>query len=174
MYKLAKPYLFACLFGGILILSSCNDKDEDNFIATEISGTWSYNSFDFSATINGVDFLEFLSDALGIPESQLDYLEEEFDEDYNEFEGWTLDLATSGEFTMSFPGETDEVGTWSLDEENKKLILTLVNESMELDIVTLNSTSLVAIITESTDFLDFDGDGTSDEFVISMTLGFTK
>ncbi len=121
-----------------------------------------------------MDFLEFLSDALGIPESQLDYLEEEFDEDYNEFEGWTLDLATSGSFTMSFPGEADEVGTWSLDEENKKLILTLGNESMELDIVTLNSTSLVAIITESTDFLDFDGDGSSDEFVISMTIGFTK
>lgn len=175
MYKLAKTYLLALLIGSILIVTSCNDGDGgEDFVATEIVGTWSYNSFDFSATINGVDFLEYLSDAFGIPVSQLGDVEEEYADDYNEFEGLTLNLVAGGKLTASYPGEPDETGTWSLDEENKKLILTLENESIEFDVVTLNSKSLVAIMSETVDFLDFDGDGTSDEFVMSMTIGLTK
>lgn len=179
MYKLAKPFLFACLLGSVVVFTSCNDGDEgDDFVAAEIEGTWSFNSFDFSATINGVDFLQWWADKTGESASEYEDELEELGNDINEFEGLTITFNGDGTVVASSPGEPDDEGTWVLTESTQKLTLNFGDGStgddiIELDVVTLTSSALVVSFGESDEF-DIDGDQINDELAFVVTLGLTK
>ncbi len=175
MTKLTKQLFVLFLLGSLTIFSSCNDSEEgDNFVATELTGTWTYNSFDYTATINGIDFLKWFSDAFGAPESAF---EEDFDDlgdDFNEFSGIIMTFNEGGTVVASSPGEADEEGTWLLDEENQILTVTLDGEPLELEVLTLTSSALVVAISESSSFFDLDQDGEAEVLEVMMTIGLKK
>ncbi len=175
MNKLAKPFFLLLLIGSFIVVTSCNDGDEgDDFVAAEIAGTWNYNSFDFAATINGVDFVKWFTDNLGATASEGEAQLEDFAEEANEFEGLVLTINESGSVVVSYPGEPDEEGTWELDESAKTLTITIDGEPLTLDIITLTSSALVGTLTESGEFFDLDQDGTGEILEVSITIGLTK
>lgn len=179
MYKLAKPFLFACLLGSVAVFTSCNDGDEgDDFVAAEIEGSWSFNSFNFSATINGTDFLQWWADKTGQAASNFEDAFEELGNEINEFEGMTITFNADGTVISSYPGEPEEEGTWVLTESTQTLTLNFGDRStgddvIELDVVTLTSSALVVSFGESDEF-DIDGDEIIDELAFVVTLGLTK
>ncbi len=174
MYKLAKPFLFACLLGSVVIFTSCNDGEEgDDFVAAEIEGTWSYNSFDFEITINDVDFLEWYAEAFDAPASEFEDLLEEFGQELNEFEGMSMTFNEGGTVISSYPGEADEEGTWELNETTQTLTISFDGYPIELEVVTLTSSALVVKLGESEEY-DIDQDDVVDVMAFVMTIGLTK
>ena len=179
MNKLAKPFLFVCLLGSVFVFTSCNDGDEgDEFVAAEIEGTWSFNSFDFSATINGTDFLQWWAKETGQAASEFEGELEAWGNEINEFEGLSITFNGDGTVVASNPGEPDDEGTWVLNESSQTLTLnfgdgTSGEDSMELDVVTLTSSALVVSFDESDEF-DINQDGTDDVMIFIITLGLTK
>jgi len=174
MYKLAKPFLFACLLGSAVVFTSCNDGDEgDDFVAAELTGTWGYNSFDIDITINDVDFLEWYADAFDQPTSEFEDLLEEFETEFNDFEGMTMTFNEGGTVVSSFPGEDDEEGTWVLNETDQTLTISFDGYPMVLNVHTLTSSALVVSFEESEE-ADIDDDGSSDVMAFIMTIGLTK
>ena len=179
MYKLAKPFLFACLLGSVVVFTSCNDGDEgDDFVAAEIEGTWSFKSFDFSATINGTDFLKWWADETGQAASEFEGELEAWGNEINDFEGMSITFNGNGTVISSYPGEPEEEGTWVLNESTQTLTLNFGSGStgddvVELDVVTLTSSALVVSFDESDEF-DINQDGSVDVMVFLVTLGLVK
>ncbi len=174
MYKLAKPFLFACLLGSVVVFTSCNDGDEgDVFVAAELEGTWSFNSFDFSATINGTDFLQWWANETGQAASEFEGELEAWGNEINEFEGMSITFNGNGTVVSSYPGEPDEEGTWVLNESAQTLTLNFDGEPVVLDVTTLSSSALVVSFDESDEF-DINQDGNVDVMVFLVTLGLIK
>jgi len=173
MKKLAKPFLLACLLSSIIAFTSCNDGEEgDDFVAAELVGSWSFSSFDFSATFNGEDFIEYLK-GLGLDDDYAEETLDDFSEDFDEFEGVTFSFESGGVFTVTESGDS-ESGSWSLNEDTQMLTLTFGTESLTFEVMSLTSSSMSITLSETLSGFDFDDDGADDELIFFITYGFSK
>ena len=185
MRKITSLFLLALSLTFILTFTSCGDKEEESaFIAAELLGTWTSESVSFSITLNGQDLVDYLK-SQGASQSQIDEIEEGFDELSSEFTGWAITFDTDNTYTSIYSEIIPPEGVWSLNEGTKELSLfeEVTTDEFEfpaLDVLHLDTNSLVLSLT--IDFaeifegeeIDFDQDGSPDTFVFNYTITFTK
>ncbi|MEQ9425965.1 MAG: lipocalin family protein [Cyclobacteriaceae bacterium] len=154
----------------IISVASCggDDDDDDDSDSDDLIGIWTVSDAALEITIDGEDFIQWFIDNLGITEAEAEVELEDFSFDVT----GTITFNADGTYSSNFSGDS-ESGTWAL--VGSTLTLTEAGETSgdQLQVVSLNSSTLVLGFDES-DFDDFDDDGTDEALVISLELTFTK
>lgn len=186
MIKYLKNLLLLGVIATALTLVSCGDDDGDSggnitgsLVGTWTGGTATVNSF----TINGEDVSVFLEQYRDLLIESEEFTEEEADAFLEFFEEILI-----GGFTETFEGtitfnedgtyeSTDsefgtETGTWELSGST----LTIdggTEDELDVEVVSLTDSRFEGTIKEDVSE-DLDGDGTSDDLSIDVTIVFTR
>lgn len=172
-FQLLLSILFISLF---TISCGSDDDDESPAAVSEIVGSWDLNSVDFAVEVNGVDFIDYFVDLLGLTPIEAATAEGLLLEEASVFE-------TSAEFTFNADGtyiitdpvEGNEEGTYSLNSDESQITIVSDGESFVADILTLTNSQLVlSIQQDDSSEGDIDGDGSIDVISVTIDLGFSK
>ena len=172
MYKSFSSLLAISLFTFIV---SCKEDDEV-VVATEaeLIGTWTTQSSQVDATINGKDMIDFLIDAFEMTEQEAQIAKEAFEADNEMDSGTTIELKSNHTYTAKATGEDPDDGTWKLSTDGKKLLIDEgTDDEMEFEIKSISGSNL-SLFTERSEKDDLDQDGTDDTIAVKLTLNLKK
>lgn len=173
MNKNFKSVFFAVFIATISFFGSCVSENESPSAA--IVGTWSFGSYSLlNATVNGQPALTYLTSVMGLStqlaqSAQALFLSGIIEE--TELETSKFTFNADGTYVVRVDGVEEDSGTYSLQNNNTKLVLASVNGDQEFDISSLTNNRLVLVLDESEPF-DVNSDGTDEavEFAIEVTL----
>lgn len=152
----------------LVFTTSCNKDDED--ITASIVGAWTVTETTMDMTIDGVSWLDYMVNELGLPTETAELAWSEMQGE-TDFDG-TAEFAAEGIFASKWEGDDPESGTWSLDG-NKLSINVEGEDTMVFDVITLSETQLVIELREA-DADDMDQDGTEETLEMIMKITFTR
>lgn len=159
--------LFTCL------LFSCGSEDETPK-PEPIVGTWNYSSYEYEATINGQDYIQYLSETLGVSQAEAQFIANLYF--LQKFEQQLEDLRVSfdsdGTYVLQ-QGTTEETGTYSLNADNTELTLVSETETTVFDVIDLTTNTMELGLTELLQE-DFDKDGVEEEIEVDLLLSLVK
>jgi len=155
----------------LLILTQCGGDDEEDIKEEDLIGSWTVSEATFDFDIDGQTLSLFFQDALGLSEADAQVIADAFESDFAEGFDGNLEFNKDNTYDSSFEGDI-ETGTWTLSPDAMTLTLDsdLDDDNVVLDVVSLNSSTLIVSQTE-TENEDFDGDGT--EETLTITIGIT-
>lgn len=153
----------------VIFMASCEKDKDGGSNANDIVGNWTITKSEMSVTVNGIDFVQYLINELGLSQSEAEAYEELF---FSEITG-TVNIKSDGTYEANFEGEIT-TGTWELSSDNKKITMDKGTEDeMVMNVESLSSSKLVLSYEESeTD--DMNSDGTDDTILAKVKLTFSK
>ncbi|GEM_PF-327274 len=152
---------------------SCNDEDDDNdgVTASEIVGVWTVSNVEGDIEINGISFMDYLIDLLGMTQEEAEDALEEMLEDFPA--SGTITMNADGTYNSNFNDEVDS-GTWHLSANGKVLTIDKDTEDeMVFDVTTLTNSKLVIEATE-TEHVDMNDDMVDELLEVTVIMTFTK
>lgn len=152
----------------LVFTTGCEKEDEG--ITASIIGSWTVTETSMDMTIDGVPWLNYMVNELGMTSetAELDWAEMQAETD---MEG-TVEFKDGGIFTSAWEDDDPELGSWTLD--NEKLTINVEgDDTMVFDVITLSETQLVIKLTE-TDSEDMDQDGTEETVEMIMQMTFIR
>jgi len=156
-------YLILILSIALTALSSCSKDSELERTTNPIVGDWNYDAIEYDITVNEQDLYKYL-DSLNIsPENIVLFSLLIESEVKSELEGFSIQFQVDNSYELLKDAELESSGTYDLNIEEDSLILLDSNlDSIPLQILTLNETSLTLAGTENLETPDeidlFDAD----------------
>jgi hypothetical protein len=143
-------YLILILSIALTALSSCSKDSELERTTNPIVGDWNYDAIEYDITVNEQDLYKYL-DSLNIsPENIVLFSLLIESEVKSELEGFSIQFQVDNSYELLKDAELESSGTYDLNIEEDSLILLDSNlDSIPLQILTLNETSLTLAGTEN-------------------------
>ena len=148
---------------------------EDDSPSATIVGTWSFDSYSLKeATINGQPALTYLTSVMGLSPQVAQSVQALFLSgiiEEAELETTKFTFNADGTYVVRVDGVEEDSGTYSLQNNNTKLVLDSVNGDQDFDVTTLTNNRLVLVLDESESYdVNTDGRNEEVEFAIEITL----
>lgn len=170
MNKLMKNKSLIFVIMLFFTLSACDKNNDGGGNANDIVGEWTITSSDMSITINGIDFIQYLMDEMGLTQTEAQGFEDMYITDMT----GTVEIKSDGTYTSNMDGEIDN-GTWDLNTSKTKLTFDKGTvDEMTMDVNTLTSSKLVISFDETDNTSDMNGDEINDTLVAKIKLTLTK
>lgn|SRR5690606_29617001 len=159
-------------FCGFLI--SCGSDDDEEPTPSPIVGTWTYDSFEYGGTINGVEYMTYLTETYDLTplEAQLlanIYFVQELEQ---ELELLILTFNADGTFELA-QGADVESGTYNLQNNNSQLTLVSGAETTVFDVEELTEHNLSLAYSEEAEE-DLNDDGIAEIIVAEILINMMK
>ena len=159
---------------GVVLISGCNNDEPEDQAKLDLIGTWTATEVSVGITVNGTPLLQWIQDALDLSDTEAQGFAELFIQELASSLSGTATFNADNSYSLQLGNDPVENGTWLLSNNNQILILTQSNnETSELEVITLNATTL-KLGFEETETDDLDDDGTDDELVLNLSLTFEK
>jgi hypothetical protein len=173
MIKKIKFTFFGAIFATFLFLGACVSEDKPSTGA--IVGTWNFDSYSLvNANINGQPALSYLTTVMGLTPQQAQFAQTIFLStliDEQELEETTFTFNADGTYVIRVDGVEEDSGTYSLQNNNTKLLLTSTNGNQEFNISGLTGNRMILELEDSAEFdVNTDGSDENIEFAIEITL----
>lgn len=136
----------------------------------DLIATWTINDVDFVMTIDGQDLVTWFVENTELTQTQAEELAEIFEGEMGISTNGTVTSNDDNTFTLNFDGDVEN-GTWS--KNGDQLTLNTDGEVIDLDILTLNSNTLIVQMVES-ETEDMDDDGSVETLEMAITMHFDK
>ena len=174
MYKFSFS-LFFLLTIPLLWQSSCKKVTEDVQVVKGLVGEWSIGKSDVTATVNGIDFINYATNNYGLSVDEADdLLDAILDETIEVFSG-KIFLRGDKIYEQKLIGQDENIGIWYVSLNGEILTLVFEEEETSVKILSLSNTSLTIEFMENSIEVDMDGDGTKETTVdIQQQQDLTK
>lgn len=167
-----KNLLMIGLIALMSITISCKEDEAEANIGSEadLIGTWAFESASVEALINGQDFIQYFIDNLGLTEAEAEQLRSFFDFEAEIDDTMMITFKADG----TYDAGAEDTGTFKFDATAKTILLDggTVDE-FTMDVLTLTS-SAVSLSYSYTEQMDFDDDGTNEDFKVTTILNLKK
>lgn len=164
--RLISLLLFSTAF---IFITGCEKDDPDGFAS--IIGTWTSSETIIDVTIDGISFVDYLVDQMGMSSETADaFLAEMFD---NSTVTGSVEFKEDGIFTSDWEGNEPELGAWTLEGDVLTITVDGSTEEMVFKVLTLTASQLT-IENSMTESEDMNQDGTEEEMIIKSQMGFTR
>lgn len=169
VHKLRSLFILG-LLATFSVLVSCNDDDEPK--VSQIVGTWNYDSYKLDITVDGQDLLNYLVQVMGLTQEEAIFAKAFFTaslfED-SDLEGTTFTFNADGTYSVKNGGVEEDSGTYQVQNNNTKLVLTSSDDGtvQEFEIETLTSNRMIVSFEDS-----FEEDINEDETLEEVGLDF--
>ncbi len=168
-------FILSILFVSLFAVSCGDDDDESPAPVSDIVGTWTIQSSDFSILINGVEFIEYFIDALQLSEEEAILfsnliINESGIDDFSDFGEIIFRFEEDGSYTIVDPVDGDENGTYSLNNDETEITFVSEGESYIAEVGTLTSNRMRLIFHEADSSEDIDEDGMVDTISVRVSL----
>ena len=153
-------------------IAGCSDNESPEQM---IIGKWTTVEFQAGILVEGVPVIHWYMEKHEATEAEaIDFANTIISEVENNLKG-TMEFNKNHTYNINFGEESEEIGTWMLVDENKKLSFTNSknNESNESDIKALSSTTLILAFSD-TSRGDVDQDRRNEDLFISIELTLKK
>ena len=177
--NVTKYFLFMISIAGLLWISSCgsDDEDENPQPTSEIVGTWQYDAVSYDIQVNGIDFVQYVSNELGLSSAEAILLLALFEGGFEEelgLENTTFTFNADGTYRVVSPGEQDETGTYVVNSSETQVTFTSEGETYSADIEELTASRLRMRIVDEDQSEDLNEDGTNDTIRAEVLLTLRK
>lgn len=167
--------IFAGLIATFSVLGSCVSEEDQP--SPTIVGTWNFDSYSLSdATINGQPVLTYMTTVMGLTPQQAQLAQSLFLTqiiDQTELAATTLTFNADGNYIVRVNGVEEDSGTYSLQNNNTKLLLTSVNGNQEFNVSELTSNKVILVLEDSDQF-DVNTDGNDENVAYSIEFTLVK
>ena len=157
------------------VLVSCND-DKDPKVSP-IVGTWNYDSYKLDITVNGQDLLVYLVQVMGLSQQEAVFAEAFFTSslfEESDLEGTIFTFNADGTFSVKNNGIEEDSGTYSIQNNNTKLVLTSSDGTVQDFVIeTLTNNRLIVSFKDSFEE-DIDEDETLEDVGLELELTMVK
>jgi hypothetical protein len=157
------------LASAIFLITSCKKDEDSGGNNNELVGKWTVTSSSFQITIDGLDFVDYLIEMLGLTEEQAQDIASGFE---SEDLSGTIEFKSDGTYEAVSDSGT-ETGTWELNGNTLTMDKGTIDET-NLTVSTLTSSKLVIEYNESDNSTDWDLDGTNDTMTMEMRVEASK
>jgi len=168
---------FMFLIVAVMFFVSC-EEDEEKIVS--IVGTWTVESVSADMTIDGLSFMDYYTTTLGVPESIVQLMYNEFKKEIESMSG-SIELKEDGTYVENFEDgndgdgvDDDNTGLWEISADNKVFTVDKGTEDeMVFNILTLTDSKLV-MTANTTEYEDLNEDGIDETMVIAMTMSLVR
>lgn len=154
--------------------TSCKKKEETNEAINNLMGTWTFNNSDVNLSVDGVDLVTYMVDNFEYSQQEAETLVAYFKLAIGADNQGTINFKDDNTYQLN-NSDGEENGSWSMDSEGTILTLNFAGETDNLNIITLNSSSLVLNIPTESEEVDLDDDGDVETTVdVDIELNLSK
>ena len=164
--RLISLLLFSTAF---IFITGCEKDDPDGFAS--IIGTWTSSESTIDVTIDGISFVDYLVDQMGMSSETADAFLAEMSD--NSTPTGSVEFKEDGIFTSDWEDSEPELGAWTLEGDVLSITVDGSTEEMVFKVLTLTASQLT-IENSMTEFEDMNQDGTEEEMIIKSQMGFTR
>ena len=163
-----------------LFTSCTKDDDPGGEVVSDIIGTWTIDGSTVDITVDGVDLIAALMEALEITQTEAELFASFFTAGYGGDVSGTITFKSDNTYTATFPPDDQETGKWKVSSDGKTLTMNTKKDDGTyydddvLTIKTLTSTTMVLLVPSETEMEDIDDDGTDETLEISMEITLSK
>ncbi len=157
------------------LFPGCNKDDELLFNEVHLIGMWTTTGSNLDLRINDTPILQWYQEELGLSGSEVEDFVDGLIESFSRELSGSIEYYTDYTYLSNFGSLPAGTGTWELTNNNRTLTITNNGnfQSTEMDILTLNSTTLIVSF-ERTDSEDLDNDGIEEDLTLKIELTFEK
>ena len=159
----------------LMLVSSCKKISEDPAIAKALVGFWRINDGSAETTVEGVDFIAYVTDHFGLTESEAREILDDILQ--NNLQSLTGTMILNGDRTcqLNISNQGEEPATWSVSADGDTLSLFFGGEEDQLLILTLDANAMQLQLPVQYVDADIDGDGISETLLeIVRKIGLAK
>jgi hypothetical protein len=161
--KTTKTFLLVLMTFSLVYFSSCESDDNNGGgKGSDLIGKWTIDDSEVSVTVEGVDFVTYLVESMGMTQEQAEMIAGFMTGGTGSAPTGTITFNEDGTYSAMVDGDA-ESGTWSLSSDGKVLTISGTDEdgsySDELMVESLTSSKLVLVLAEETEDVDMDDDG---------------
>ncbi len=154
----------------LLVMVSCEEDESDGISVDNIIGTWEVESVAADATINEMDFIDYMTSELELSEVEAQLMYSLFMSEIEDMSG-TIDMKEDGTYIAHFEDDS-ESGTWELNS-NTLLLDKDLEDEQSIEVLTLTETTMILRMSDTMEE-DMNEDGTLETMVMTMTMTFKK
>ncbi|MFC2124130.1 lipocalin-like domain-containing protein [Bacteroidota bacterium] len=168
--SLSKAKIYFLLVLITFITASCEEDDAAK--SSDITGLWTVSSASIEMNVGDKSLIQYLTDALGITETEAQVFESLFETALSEGFVGTIEFKSDNTYESKFGGDADS-GTWELSSDGTKITLDKgTADEITLDIISISDNTMkVGFSEEEQEDLDSDGMNETISINIELTLG---